>query len=136
MWRALICGMILSLGSVAWAEIYTCPDGHGGIFIQSAPCPGEATSLPAPKGDTLKGGFTVCATLRAFEELLTAHGAKDEHGVAYLERTRQCMVPTLANVPVSILRRHPTLGLVRVRVYVDEEAMIFWTYSDNIAYAK
>src|SRR5207253_3838626 len=81
MWYGILLSIILLVSSQsAWAELYKCPDGRGGVTFKNEPCEGtwgkaskepearEAPSLPTAKPSwdpTLEEAFKALRKLHA-----------------------------------------------------------------------
>lgn len=78
--------------------------------------------------DTLKGGWPACQTKDLFDEWVTVDVAKDQRGRDHL-MNNGCMI-TGAGLPVTVLEDR--WGRAKVRVYVGDDSLVIWTYSENI----
>jgi hypothetical protein len=107
----LLCSLFLATNATA-ADLFTCPDGRGGIFLQDQPCPGSPTlSSPVPpantwemltKTDALTDRFS-CG-LYSVAKLMTVHRL---HRVATI-RIMVAMTPTMG--PLVALLSTPVEG--------------------------
>ena len=79
--------------------------------------------------ETLGGGYTACITKGLFDEWVTALVKNDKRAMNYLLKNG-CII-TKAGIPISVLDRKWS-GKVKVRAYVKDQAIILWTYQENI----
>ncbi len=84
---------------------------------------------PQPNREkTFKGGYGACVTEELFDQLIDAAVKDDERAINYL-LNNGCIM-TKAGIPVSVL--DTSWGTAKVRAYVDDQAVVLWTNTENI----
>lgn len=82
----------------------------------------------AAQAKTLKPGYPICFTGKAFEEVTTAIVNNDVRQLEYLEKAGLCGV-TNAGIKYSLLDRTWT-GTAKVRVYFGDQSALAWTNTE------
>ena len=77
----------------------------------------------------LKGGYLACFTEHDFDELMEMVARKDMRGVDYLVKSDRCFIPK-EGIPISVL--NSSWGKVKVRAYVGDSAVVFWTVQESV----
>lgn len=97
-----------------------------------APVERSAAGDRAPHAASLKGGYIACITKEYFDEITQAVVRNDRRGFDFLIDQRVCIV-TKPGIPISILDTTWT-GTAKVRAYVENQAIVIWTNTENIEY--
>jgi hypothetical protein len=93
------------------------------IFL-SASSPAKATQ------PILMENGLACISESYFDQEVKAENSNDKLGLAYLFKQGYCIMAK-QDFPISILSR-PKLGVVKIRVYHNNEGIELWTYQEHI----
>ena len=154
----LLTALVLAAGSAGAFEVDCAgPEPWRGDDVRSCPCcefcedgswhvVGERTcsenlasesppASPTPDrgpqyGGTTKEGFAACISEGLFRQWISAAVKRDKPGMAQL--LSQGCIRLRGGLGASILDRSWT-GTVKARVYLEDEATVFWTYREAIA---
>ncbi len=78
---------------------------------------------------TLTGGYFACFREQDFDELMEMVGRNDKRGVDYLVKSGRCFIPK-EGIRISVLKS--SWGIVKVRAYVGDRAVVLWTVSESV----
>ena len=81
--------------------------------------------------DSLKGGFPVCVTKETYEQFVKAYREENKKEYQYLLEKNFCFLLP-AGLELTVLDRSLLSHAARVRIFLGDEAMIFWTHTKNI----
>jgi hypothetical protein len=80
--------------------------------------------------NTLRGGYPGCVTKKLYEQFMTAYMQSQTSECEYLLKNG-CFFPP-AGLKISILEQSALTARAKVRVFLQQDAVILWTHYKNI----
>ena len=98
------CLLLVASALPAWSEIYTCPDGKGGLIFKDKPCAGSQAPKPPPAVASNAEVWCISPLKVRFPT-----GVKI-HGIAYPLNKLLCLPQDITNFTITAGRKNIGLG--------------------------